>query len=135
MMMHTSLPRRSEHLFWRSGLALLSTILVLILIVIFRGSTVSLGVTTTPPAGAVVSGRSRIVLTFPTAMATASVESHLRLDPAVTRRWSWEANGGRSDRVAQFLPNQLFTPGVAYRATLARGARALNGRTVMHDTA
>jgi Tol biopolymer transport system component len=125
---------RPERCFWLAALGLIAAIAAVTGLVILRGSTVGLAVTTTPASGATISGRTLIGLTFPTAMEADSVEAHLTLQPAVAGRWSWEENGSRSDRVAHFIPLQPLTPGVTYRATLAKGARAINGRTVRADT-
>jgi len=95
---------------------------------------VSIGVTTTPANDATISGRTLIGLTFPTAMRPESVESRLMIEPAVAGVWSWGLNGARSDRVVQYIPLQPLAPGVTYRATLAKGARATNGRSVTRDT-
>ncbi len=90
--------------------------------------------TTTPTDGATISGKTLIGLTFPAAMQPDSVESHLTIDPPVSGNWSWELNGARSDRVVHFIPLQPLAPGITYRATLAKGAKATNGRAVARDT-
>jgi Tol biopolymer transport system component len=133
----TATPTRrptSDRPFWLTAIGLLVTLALLTLLVVVRGSTVGVGVTTAPEAGATVSGRARIILTFDAAMDTTSVESRLRLDPAVEGHWSWESGGARSDRVAQFIPTGLLNPGATYTATLAPGARAQNGRAVARET-
>ncbi len=124
----------SDRRFWLTAIGLLVTLALLTLLVVVRGSTVGVSVTATPVAGATVSGRARIVLTFAAAMDTTSVESRLRVDPPVEGHWSWESGGARSDRVAQFIPARLLNPGATYTATLAPGARARNGRNVARET-
>lgn len=124
----------TERRFWFGALGLSVAILAAIGLVVLRGSTVGVPVTTTPPSGATISGRTLIGLTFPTAMKPESVESHLAIAPALAGRWSWDLNGTRSDRVVRFIPLQPLAPGVTYRATLARGAEAINGRAVARDT-
>ena len=124
---------QTERRFWLGALGLIGVILALIGLVILRGSTVGVGVTTTPASGATISGRTLIGLTFPTAMQPDSVVSHLTIDPPVAGNWSWEQNGARSDHIVQFIPLQPLAPGVTYRATLRKGARATNGRAVLRD--
>ncbi len=124
----------TERRFWLGALGLIAAIVAGIGLVILRGSTVSIPVTTVPASGATISGRTLIGLTFPTAMRPESVESHLAIEPAIAGRWSWDAGGARSDRVVQFIPLQPLAAGVTYRATLARGAQAVNGRAVARDT-
>lgn len=127
-------PPASDRRFWLVAIGLLVALALLTLLVVARGSTVGVGVTATPVQGATVSGRTRIVLTFAAAMDAASVESRLQLDPPVAGHWSWESGGARSDRVAQFIPTGLLSPGATYTATLTPGARARNGRTVTRET-
>lgn len=133
--------RAPERRFWAGALGFLALIALATAGIVLRGSTVGIGVVATPNPGATVSGRARIVLTFPTAMHTDSVESRLTVVPetsvptvstggAVRGHWSWEANGVRSEQVAQFIPEAPLALGATYRVTFARGATATNGRAV-----
>lgn len=136
MMIAPAAPRPStERRFWLGALGLIAAILVAISLVILRGSTIGIAVTTTPTSGATISGKTLVGLTFPVAMKPESVESHLTIEPTVAGRWSWDLNGVHSDRVVQFLPLQPLTPGITYHALLTKGAQATNGRAVAHDTA
>jgi len=140
---HAAPPSKApnEGRYWAGALGFLALVVVATAGIAVRGSTIGIEVTATPAPNAVVSGRSRIVLTFPTAMRTESVEGRLIVAPetatgagtAVRGRWAWETGATRSDRVAQFIPAAPLTPGVAYRVTLPRGATAVNGRSVRTD--
>ena len=130
-----------EGRYWAGALGFLALVIAATVGIAVRGSTVGIEVTATPAPNTVVSGRSRIVLTFPTAMRTESVEGRLTVAPetatsvgdAVPGRWAWETGAVRSDRVAQFIPAAPLTPGVTYRVTLPHGATAINGRSVRAD--
>jgi len=132
---------KNEGRYWAGALGFLALVVAATVGIAVRGSTVGIDVTATPAPNAVVSGRSRIVLTFPTAMRTESVEGRLTVVPetatgagdAVRGHWTWETGATRSDRVAQFIPTAPLTPGVTYRVTLPRGATATNGRSVQGD--
>lgn len=124
----------AEHRFWLASLGLIASIVVAIGLVMLRGSTVGIGVTTTPASGATISGKTLIGLSFPTAMRPETVASRLTIEPPLPGRWAWDLTGTRSDRVVQFVPEQPFVPGMTYRATLARGAQATNGRAVTRET-
>lgn len=134
MIAPTAPPSQTERRFWLGALGLIAAIAVAIGLLILRGSTVSIPVTTTPASGATISGKTLIGVTFPVAMQKGSVEAHLTIDPAVSGTWSWDVNGTSSDRIVQFIPLKPLSPGATYRATLAKGARATNGRSVAHDT-
>jgi len=125
---------KTERRFWLTALGLIAGIAVLTGLVMLRGSTVNIPVATTPASGATISGKTLIGLTFPVAMQTDSVESRLTIDPPVSGNWQWGLNGSRTDRVVQFIPLQPLAPGVTYRARLAKGAKATNGRAVGRDT-
>lgn len=133
--------RVPERRFWAGALGFLALIALATAGIVLRGSTVGIGAVATPNPGTTVSGRARIVLTFPTTMHTDSVESRLTVMPetsvstvstggAIRGHWSWEANGVRSERVAQFIPEAPLAPGGTYRVTFAPGATATNGRAV-----
>lgn len=123
----------TERRFWLASLGLILVIAAATGLVILRGSTVSIGVATTPASGAIISSKALIGLTFPTAMKPDSVVSRLHIEPALPGMWSWDASGAPSDRVMRFLPSQPLIPGVTYHATLTRGAQATNGRVVARD--
>ncbi len=128
-------PRTSpERRFWLASLGLILAIAAATGLVVLRGSTVSIGVATTPASGATISAKALIGLTFPTGMRPDSVVSRLHIEPALPGMWSWDVNGTPSDRVVRFLPSQPLAPGTTYRATLAKGAQATNGRAVGRDT-
>ncbi len=127
-----------ERRYWVGACGFVFLMLALIVVLAVRGSTVEVGVSTSPTPGAVVSGRSRIVLTFPAAMRRESVETRLAVvaaqgDTAVPGSWSWEDGGLRSERVAQFIPATPLVPEMSYRATLRGGAQATNGRSVSRN--
>ncbi|GEM_PF-3687606 len=124
----------TDRRFWRGALGLIVAIAAAIGLVILRGSTVNISMTTTPPNGTLISSKTLIGLTFPTAMQPQSVESRLTIAPALAGRWSWDLNGVHSDRVVWFIPAQPPTVGMTYRANLTKGAQATNGRSVAHDT-
>ncbi|MGI8857912.1 MAG: Ig-like domain-containing protein [Thermomicrobiales bacterium] len=127
-------PRRAaERRFWLTALGLIVGFAAVTGLIILRGSTIGIDATTTPASGATISAKTLIGLTFATPMQPDSVESHLALDPPLSGRWAWDLNGSRSDRVVQFVPLQPLVPGQTYRATLTKGARAVNGRAVRHD--
>lgn len=130
----------AERRFWAGAAGLVLLVLAAAGLVVLRGSTVGIGVGTSPEPGVTTSGRARVVLRFPTAMGRESVEERLTVAPAgggaaVAGSWSWEEGGLRSERTAQFLPAVPLAPGTVYRATLRSGARAVNGRTVNAETA
>ncbi|MDQ6601505.1 MAG: Ig-like domain-containing protein [Chloroflexota bacterium] len=125
---------QAERRFWLIALGLIAAIAAATGLIILRGSTVSLPVATMPASGATISGKTLIGLTFPTAMQTTSVEAHLTIAPLVAGNWSWDQSGSPSDKIVRFIPLQPLTPGVTYHATLAKGAKAINGRSVGHDT-
>ncbi len=127
-------PRRAEQRYWRVIAGMMAAVALATVLVVVRGNTVRIPVSASPVSGEVVSGRARVVLSFPTAMRPESVETRFALDPPVTGKWSWEANGARSERVAQFIPTRPLTPGQTYRAMLTAGAQATNGRTVERAT-
>ncbi len=135
MMTHPAArPRRAaERRFWLAALGLIVGVAAVTGLIILRGSTIGIDATPTPASGATISAKMLIGLTFATPMQPASVESHLALDPPLSGRWAWDLNGSRSDRVVQFVPLQPLMPGQTYRATLTKGARAVNGRAVRHD--
>jgi Tol biopolymer transport system component len=124
----------TERRFWLASLGLILAIAAATGLVALRGSTVSIGVATTPASGATIAAKALIGLTFPTGMRPDSVVSRLHIEPALPGMWSWDVNGTPSDRAVRFLPSQPLAPGTTYRATLAKGAQATNGRAVARDT-
>ncbi len=108
----------------RAALVAMVALIALIGVTVVLGDRVGVRVERAYPVGEAHS-TSPIILQFDNAMQRDTVESRLRVDPAIEGVFGWTANA------VSFRPSSALTPGSSYTVTLDAGALGQNGRAVL----
>lgn len=113
----------------RAALSTAAALIVLTLLVFWRGDRVGVQVVrTVPEAGArFAAAQQGVQLVFSEPMDHSSVEGRLRIEPLVSGSVRW------SGTMLHWRPAQPLVPGRVYTLTLAAGAHSARGRRLLND--
>lgn len=103
----------------------LLVVLLLVLVILWRGDRVGAQISATYPAeGDELSAWGWVGITFTQPMQTTSVEERFSLEPDIDGHFNWQEN------TLWFIPDQPFASSQAYRVQLSAGALSVEGRSV-----
>ncbi|CAG1014653.1 Tol-Pal system protein TolB [Anaerolineae bacterium] len=110
--------------FDRAVMGVIAALLGALMVVLAVGDQAGVGVLENSPADQAGEARvtSPIRIQFSERMNPESVESHFRIDPPMSGRFSWVG------AVLTFYPERAWSLGVRYTITLSAGAQAQQGR-------
>jgi Tol biopolymer transport system component len=104
----------------------IAALIVAILVVVFRGDQVGLGVRTFTPVDSAPS-RTAISLTFDEPIDPVTAAQYFSISPAINGTFSI------SNAQITFQPGAPFPPNTTYTVTIKPGLASLSGRAVKHD--